>query len=203
MSPLRIAVLALAVGLLAACSRGSQQVTETTVEQPPATSKVEISGPGPTSKLSTGDPTERTSVEVEVAKTLSELQSAASSEGTIITLPETVLFDFGKADLKPDASPTLDKLPAVINFYAQAKVSIRGHTDSKGSDPFNQDLSQRRATAVRDYLAGRNVDAGRLEAKGFGSKTPVAPNTNPDGSDNPDGRQRNRRVEIVLEGVQR
>lgn len=143
------------------------------------------------------------SVEVRVSEILSELESTTSAEGTVVSLPEAVLFDFDRADLKAEAVTTIAKLAEVIAFYADAPVSIRGYTDAKGDDAYNLDLSQRRARSVRDALVGRGVDGGRLSATGFGEADPVAPNTGPGGVDNAEGRARNRRVEVVLEGVSR
>ena len=76
------------------------------------------------------------------------------------------------------------------------RVRVEGHTDSKGSDAYNQRLSQRRAEAVVKYLIGKGIDPSRLEAVGFGEGRPIAPNQNPDGSDNPTGRAKNRRTEF-------
>ena len=117
--------------------------------------------------------------------------------GTVITLQDGVLFDFGKYDLRPEAKATLTKLATVLN---QAKVSaaqINGHTDSIGDDAFNQDLSEKRASAVATQLKADGVSAN-LETHGYGKTQPVADNTNADGSDNPAGRQANRRVEIYI-----
>jgi OOP family OmpA-OmpF porin len=80
-------------------------------------------------------------------------------------------------------------------------VRVDGHTDSVGSTAANQQLSDRRARSVVEYLVAVGVDAGRLHPRGFGEAWPIAPNANPDGSDDPDGRARNRRVEVVIEGV--
>ena len=108
-----------------------------------------------------------------------------------------MLFDFDSTALKPDASG--DLVAEVIVLAEGRPASIRGHTDSGGADAYNQDLSNRRALAVRDYLVQRHgIDAARLEAVGLGETQPLAPNENPDGSDNPGGREANRRVEVVL-----
>ncbi|MGH9157998.1 MAG: OmpA family protein [Acidimicrobiales bacterium] len=104
--------------------------------------------------------------------------------------PTRWLFEVGSADLRPEAAATLDRIVEVVAFYAEAPVSIRGHTDTVGSEAFNQNLSARRA------------DGGRIEAVGLGENRPAAPNTSPDGADNPAGREQNRHVEIVVEGVQ-
>lgn len=140
------------------------------------------------------------SVEVRIQELLTELDAADTPEGSLVTLPEEVLFDFDSDQLKPEASTTLDRLAEAIVLAANRRVSIRGHTDGRGADDYNQGLSERRAAAVRDYLVQRHgVDPARLEAVGFGETQPVAPNEAPDGSDDPAGRQRNRRVEVFLE----
>lgn len=134
---------------------------------------------------------------IETTRTLLSELNARRSEGTIVVdLPADVLFDFDKATIRPDAEPALTKAAEVLKSYPTALVTIGGHTDSKGDDAYNDALSLRRAKAVADRLAG---PAGRtLASEGFGEKQPVAPNAHPDGSDDPDGRQKNRRVEIRI-----
>lgn len=117
--------------------------------------------------------------------------------GTIITLQDGVLFDFGKYDLRPEAKATLAKLATVLNQAKVPAAQINGHTDSIGDDAFNQDLSEKRASAVATQLKADGVTAN-LETHGYGKTQPVADNTNADGSDNPAGRQANRRVEIYI-----
>ncbi len=134
---------------------------------------------------------------IETTRTLLTELNARRSSGTIIVdLPADVLFDFDKAVIRPDAEPALAKAGEVLKSYPTAKVTIGGHTDAKGDDAYNEALSMRRAKAVADRLAG---PAGRaLAAEGFGEKQPVAPNAHADGSDDPQGRQKNRRVEIRI-----
>jgi outer membrane protein OmpA-like peptidoglycan-associated protein len=116
-----------------------------------------------------------------------------------IELAADVLFDFDKADVLPKAQEALKQVAGVIQEKAKGVVQIEGHTDSKGSDAYNQKLSERRANAVKDWLTNREGLKGvRFATRGFGSKKPVAPNTKPDGSDDPEGRQKNRRVEITV-----
>ena len=117
--------------------------------------------------------------------------------GTVITLQDGVLFDFGKYDLRPEAKATLTKLATVLNQAKVPAAQINGHTDSIGDDAFNQDLSEKRASAVATQLKADGVSAN-LETHGYGKTQPVADNTNADGSDNPAGRQANRRVEIYI-----
>lgn len=117
--------------------------------------------------------------------------------GTVITLQDGVLFDFGKYDLRPEAKATLAKLATVFNQAKVPAAQINGHTDSIGDDAFNQDLSEKRASAVATQLKADGVTAN-LQTHGYGKTQPVADNTNADGSDNPAGRQANRRVEIYI-----
>jgi outer membrane protein OmpA-like peptidoglycan-associated protein len=118
-------------------------------------------------------------------------------------LTADLLFDFDKADLRPEAEGVLRDVVAQIKAKAKRPaVRVEGHTDAKGTDAYNQDLSQRRSASVRGWL----VQQGKLAAKsvaavGLGEKQPVAPNEKPDGSDDPEGRQKNRRVEIVVTGL--
>jgi len=114
-----------------------------------------------------------------------------------ISLSADVLFDFDKADLKPEAKPALEKVAAVLKSFPQARTRIEGHTDGKGDEAYNQKLSERRAESVRKWLAENGAGA-KIATQGFGRKKPVAPNTTKDGKDNPEGRQKNRRVEIVV-----
>ena len=117
--------------------------------------------------------------------------------GTVITLQDGVLFDFGKYDLRPEAKATLAKLATVLNQAKVPAAQINGHTDSIGDDAFNQDLSEKRASAGATQLKADGVTAN-LQTHGYGKTQPVADNTNADGSDNPAGRQANRRVEIYI-----
>ncbi|MDV2450279.1 OmpA family protein [Xanthomonas hortorum] len=116
--------------------------------------------------------------------------------GYLITLNERILFDFDKAEIRPDAARVLDVLAAALGKVSTKDMQVRGHTDAKGSDAYNQALSERRADAVLAALRTRGA-AQSAGAKGYGESQPVAPNTL-NGQDNPGGRQLNRRVEIFL-----
>ena len=117
--------------------------------------------------------------------------------GTLITLEDGVLFDFGKSDIRPDAAQTLRSLAGVLNNAKVPAAHIYGHTDSVSDEAFNQQLSEARANAVKNDLAKNGVTA-TMDATGYGESKPVAPNENADGSDNPAGRALNRRVEIFI-----
>jgi len=111
-----------------------------------------------------------------------------------------VNFDFDKSTLRPDAVAILNEAIEVLKKYPELKVEVAGHTDSIGTDAYNQKLSERRATAVYNYLTSNGVDAGRLIGPhGYGESHPIAPNTLPDGKDNPEGRAQNRRTELNVQ----
>lgn len=134
---------------------------------------------------------------VEALRT--ELGAVQTERGSVVSLPSDVTFDFDQASLRPEGRSALDTLVRLIEAEGgSGTIAIEGHTDSVGEDAYNQRLSERRAEAVRDYLVERGVPAARLRTSGFGASRPVADNTRPDGSDNEAGRQRNRRVEVVL-----
>jgi len=120
-----------------------------------------------------------------------------------LSLGADVLFDFDQAVLKPESAPAIAKVVDAMNRINGGRVSVTvvGHTDAVGADDYNQTLSVRRAEAVRAALAKRASPGCRFSVAGFGSRSPVAPNRKPDGSDNPPGRARNRRVEIVVKSV--
>ena len=120
--------------------------------------------------------------------------------GTLITLEDGVLFDFGKSDIRADAAQTLGKLATVLTNAKVPAAHVYGHTDSVSDEAFNQQLSEARANAVKDELSKKGVGA-TMDATGYGESKPVAPNENADGSDNPAGRALNRRVEIFIPAI--
>jgi len=121
------------------------------------------------------------------------MQTTDSARGLIMNMSD-VLFDFGKATLRPEAREKLAKVSGILLAYPTLKVRVEGNTDNVGSDEFNQTLSEKRADAVRDYLVAQNVNPDSLTAVGFGKTRPIASN------DTADGRQQNRRVEMVMSG---
>ena len=116
----------------------------------------------------------------------------APEVGSKIVSLEGTNFDFNKATLRPEAIAKLDHAVAVMTENPTIKVSVEGHTDSVGSDAYNQKLSERRAHAVVSYLTGKGIDAARLTSVGYGESRPVASN------DTADGRAHNRRVDLVV-----
>ncbi|RYY69644.1 MAG: flagellar motor protein MotB [Chitinophagaceae bacterium] len=111
---------------------------------------------------------------------------------------DNVYYDFNKATLQPESYPSLDTLVNILNENPSILIELAAHTDSKGTDEYNQNLSQARAKSVVDYLISKGIDKARLLPKGYGETMPVADNENTDGSDNPEGRQRNRRTEFKV-----
>jgi outer membrane protein OmpA-like peptidoglycan-associated protein len=123
---------------------------------------------------------------------LADLKGKKTDRGIVVTLGD-VLFDTGRATLKPGAYSVIDRLATVLKEDPQRKVLVEGHTDSVGTDDYNQDLSERRAASVQAALFERGVEASQISTVGKGETTPVASN------DSPVGRQQNRRVELVFQ----
>ena len=121
------------------------------------------------------------------------LQTRDSARGLIVNMTD-VLFDTGSYTLKPGAREKLAKISGIVLAHPGLNLQIEGHTDSVGTDDFNQQLSERRADSVRDFLAEQGVPGSAISARGFGKTQPVAAN------DTVEGRQRNRRVELVVNG---
>lgn len=119
--------------------------------------------------------------------------------GLAVRLPGP-LFQFGSSDLHISASEKIRELASVLNqsYAANRQLVVEGHTDSLGSAEYNLSLSRWRAEAVKDELIFSGVPASRIEAAWYGESRPLAPNRQPDGSDNPEGRERNRRVEVLV-----
>lgn len=126
-----------------------------------------------------------------------EIRVSETPEEVEVVLAADVLFEFDSATLTPAAEARLSEAAATLTEEGQDPVQVVGHTDGMGDDAYNLDLSQRRAQAVRDALARLAPDF-TYQVDGKGEAEPVAPNTNDDGSDNPDGRARNRRVAITF-----
>ncbi|MBV8566666.1 MAG: OmpA family protein [Methylobacteriaceae bacterium] len=115
-----------------------------------------------------------------------------------ISVVADALFDFDKFALRPDAEETLQAAGPQIAAAGTGPVVVNGYTDAIGTDAYNDKLSEARARAVRDWLVDHAFIPLDSEIKGFGKRNPVAPNTLADGKDNPEGRQKNRRVEIEV-----
>jgi len=121
------------------------------------------------------------------------LETRDTARGLIVNMSD-VLFDTGRYTLKPGAREKLAKISGIVLAHPGLKLEVEGHTDSVGGDDYNQKLSEQRAAAVRDFLVSQGVSSNLVTAKGFGKAQPVASN------DTAAGRQRNRRVEMVVSG---
>lgn len=113
-------------------------------------------------------------------------------EGIKITFPSGILFETNSSTLETDARENIQKLAKILNKYEDTNVLIEGHTDSDGSDDYNQKLSERRAAAVSDFARNNGVSSSRIITKGYGESQPVASN------ESADGKRQNRRVEIAV-----
>jgi OOP family OmpA-OmpF porin len=107
-----------------------------------------------------------------------------------VLILEGVFFEYNKAVLKPESRATLDRVAQSLLDWPEVRIEVAGHTDSIGSKGFNEDLSQRRAKAVRDHLVSRGVEGGRFSVRGYGENEPIADNSSAA------GRAKNRRVEL-------
>ncbi|MCU0390898.1 MAG: OmpA family protein [Thermoflexibacter sp.] len=121
-----------------------------------------------------------------------EVKVEREGEGIKVTLGSGILFDVSKADLKPQVRENLRKMAETLKEYKDTEILITGHTDSDGTDEFNQKLSERRANAVSNYLSSLGVSSSRLKTMGLGESQPVLENTTAQ------NKQKNRRVEIAI-----
>lgn len=136
---------------------------------------------------------------VEIEETLDDLNAKRVGAEIQIALSGDVLFDFDKWEIRSEAEETLFKVAGVVKELDKKNVLIEGHTDSRGSESYNLELSDKRARSVRDWLSVKGeLDQVNFETRGYGESKPIAPNTKSDGSDDPEGRAENRRVEITI-----
>jgi len=124
-----------------------------------------------------------------------ELKSMVVGEKVIL---DKIFFDYDKATLRPESNYELEKLFNLLSDNPDLAVEISGHTDAKGTNKYNMQLSRERAQSVVDYMVEMGIEPGQLIAKGYGNTQPIASNTNPDGTDNPEGRAMNRRIELKI-----
>ncbi|MEI6125265.1 MAG: OmpA family protein [Pseudomonadota bacterium] len=133
--------------------------------------------------------------EQEMRQALSNAETASiqrEQDILAITFKADFMFDVNSATIKPGAYAEIDRISLVLNKYPQTKMRIEGHTDSAGSEDYNQKLSEKRAESVKNALVVRNVDPARIETIGLGESSPVASN------DTESGKQQNRRVKVVI-----
>jgi outer membrane protein OmpA-like peptidoglycan-associated protein len=180
---LRAAALACAVALLLGAAPAAAQTPEPTP---------------------TGDPSSRVREivrrVVRISQGVDRYTQSQRNDSTEVALFTDVLFAFDSARLSPAADGDLEEVAALVREQARGAVRVEGHTDSVGDESYNLRLSERRAEAVRDALArlltGRTTE---FQVRGLGETKPIAPNTQPDGSDNPEGRRLNRRVTVSFD----
>jgi outer membrane protein OmpA-like peptidoglycan-associated protein len=137
--------------------------------------------------------------EIQVPKGIEAIRTENKACSLRISVVADALFDFDKADLRPEAEDTLAAAGPQIAAAGNHKVTVNGYTDGIGAAAYNDRLSEARARTVRDWLVDHGFIPLDSDIKGFGKRRPVAPNTFADGSDNPEGRQKNRRVEIEVD----
>lgn len=128
----------------------------------------------------------------EIQNTVPDAKVERVGEGIVVEFSSQVLFAFDKSDLSTDAQASLDKLVIVLNNYPDTDIELQGHTDSKGTEAYNQTLSEKRASSVSGYLVGKGIKQNRLTIKGFGETVPKYTN------DTAEGRALNRRVEFLI-----
>ena len=128
----------------------------------------------------------------EIKNTVPDARVERVGEGIVVEFSSNVLFAFDKSNLSSDAKTNLDKLVIVLNNYPDTDIELQGHTDSKGSEAYNQTLSEKRASAVSGYLSGRGISNNRVTIKGFGETVPKYDNATAE------GRTQNRRVEFLI-----
>jgi len=128
----------------------------------------------------------------EIEQSVPDAKVERVGEGIVVEFSSAVLFGFDQSDLSAEAMANLDKLVTVLNTYPDTNIEIQGHTDSKGSEKYNQTLSEKRASTVSTYLAGKEITAERITTKGFGETMPEYDN------ETEEGRAQNRRVEFLI-----
>jgi outer membrane protein OmpA-like peptidoglycan-associated protein len=136
--------------------------------------------------------------DIQVPKGIQAVHTTKDKCEARLSVVADALFDFDKSNLRPDAEETLQAAGPEIDKLGGKPSSIEGHTDSIGSDSYNIRLSEARAITVRDWLAAHGFVPPATPVKAYGKTKSVAPNTTPDGKDDPIGRQKNQRVEIVF-----
>ncbi len=128
----------------------------------------------------------------EIEQTVPDAKVERVGEGIVVEFSSAVLFGFDQSDLSADAKANLDKLVKVLNTYPETNIEVQGHTDSKGTESYNQNLSVKRATSVSDYLTANQIKGDRITTKGFGEALPKYDN------ETEEGRAQNRRVEFLI-----
>lgn len=128
----------------------------------------------------------------EIKKTVPDARVERVGEGIVVEFNSNILFGYDQSSLSDEARKNLDKLVVVLNSYAETDIEIQGHTDSRGTEAYNQNLSVQRAGAVSHYLSQKGISRSRLVVRGFGENSPRYDNSTAD------GRSLNRRVEFLI-----
>lgn len=180
-------------------SPAQASATETPQTQPEPVAP-SAPAPTPTSAPAPAPATAQNSAAAQGSSLTGQSSSLSGTETGFniqINLSSDVLFDFDKAELKPEADSELQKAADIIRQKGKGLILISGYTDSKGTDAYNKRLSLARAQAVKNWFEAQGLHQN-YQTEGLGAANPVAPNANDDGSDNPEGRAKNRRVEIIV-----
>jgi outer membrane protein OmpA-like peptidoglycan-associated protein len=197
---MRIAAVTMVAGMLAGCSPSNDTPAPDPSASPTPIAK--STAEGSQAPLTADAPRPGSALTGQVSalnSNVSGLNIRVTDMGTIIDLPSDALFDFDKAALTPGATEQLEKSAQIIREAPAGTIRIVGHTDSKGDDAYNQKLSQARARTVADwFLTQVGVRQRAFDVSGMGEKTPIVPDQTADGNDNPEGRARNRRVEVIV-----
>lgn len=156
------------------------------------TEKILGAGIGGIAGVAVGSYIDRQEQELRRRTAGTDVQVIRQGDDLVLRMPSGITFATGQSSIQPQYRATLDQVADVLRQYNQTYVDVYGHTDSVGSDSFNYGLSERRATAVADYLAMRGVEPARLATRGFGETQPIADNNTEE------GRAANRRVEIKI-----
>ena len=181
-------------------SPGQASTAETPQPQPEPvapSAPVPTPAPAPASAPATAQNSTAAAQGSSLTAQSSSLSGTETGFNIQINLSSDVLFDFDKAELKPEADSELQKAADIIRQKGKGLILISGYTDSKGSDAYNKRLSLTRAQAVKNWFEAQGLHQN-YQTEGLGAANPVAPNANDDGSDNPEGRAKNRRVEIIV-----
>jgi outer membrane protein OmpA-like peptidoglycan-associated protein len=188
----RIVCVGVVAALAAACGP----------KTPPAAAPAPVGVPAPPSRDVSGpDQPAMSNPDLVKVFTSRGLDAREEGSGVVIYLPTVYLFAFGKSDVDAQARTQLQEIATLLAepMLAGRRITVEGHADGVGSRSYNQKLSEARAQAVIDVLATGGVARDRLNSRAYGKERPIEPNTRTDGSDNPEGRARNRRVALVIE----
>jgi len=156
------------------------------------TEKIVGAGIGGLAGAAIGSYMDRQERELRARTAGTDVQVIRQGDDLVLNIPSGITFAYDSATVQPQFQRTLDQVAQTLAQYNQTYIDVYGHTDSTGSDAYNQTLSERRARAVADYLSGQGVQPARIGTRGYGETQPIAPN------DTDPGRAANRRVEVKI-----